>query len=419
MKILSRINGLRAPLWVRFLPRIDGDKKTKNVTLPHFMEKQQLARNNSSPIVNSLLNHLSSTIELKNYFNNKHVSNLYLISCESAKYGSFFKDLQLSSDHYMLLTTLGSRSNKLFELNTRKEAAKISLSSNIYSTSIYPFFCRDIPQTQCFLSLQKDTPLQLLDKSGLRRATYTALNQVDNVAKVYSTTFTPSGNNIICGGQGCVYLFDTSRPETVRALSSEDNFFSLKRKRGRKWINGIVSCFDFSSGQVENPVIAAGSYGGKVCIFDLRNFPSKVEHVLLEEDFCCGVTKLKFCSDGYKIFVRGRRSTFISLFDLRMFGKRQYIERLKAEADTNLGLGFDVGYIKGKEYLLAGTTETKLVLYNISEGNQSEISSIADINSVKFLKSGTHKQVLVSSGQRYFSENEEKRSYLSVLNLTI
>ncbi|XP_008546515.1 telomerase Cajal body protein 1 [Microplitis demolitor] len=265
-------------------------------------------------------------------------------------------------------------------------ALKIKEGGLVYDTCWYPWMSSWEPDTCCFLSTSKETPVHLWDAfTGSLRATYRAYNQVDEVEAAISVQFAESGSSIWTGFDNALRSFDTNRPgRQINDVLLKNDFPNVR---------GIVSCIR------DNPtmpgLIAFGTYSK--CIGLYKDGPLCV----LKTD--SGVTQIEFSACGTKLYSAVRRSNEFICWDLRnpgiilkSFEKRQ--------ADTNQRIQFCVS--NDGNQIISGSTDGEVKVWSLENSTETEISPSWSIKLSNDCINGvnTHKTLPIlstCSGQRF------------------
>ncbi|KAI4499265.1 hypothetical protein M0802_005525 [Mischocyttarus mexicanus] len=275
-------------------------------------------------------------------------------SCEN-----FTKGCQWSPDGTCLLVPSEDFRIRLYELPTIFYSDKIPLDlatldltpavvvkegGLVYDTCWYPFMDSWKPNTCCFLSTSKESPIHLWDAyTGELRATYRAYNDLDEVTAANSIRFTNCGRQIYSGFKNAVHIFNICYPgRQIETINLEIDCA----------INGgIVSCIR------ENPImpglVAFGSYSKWIKLYkdtEICNFRTK-----------SGVTQIEFSPCGTKLFTAVRRCNEFLCWDLRNPGHVLYSFQ-KRQADTNQRIQFDVALLSS--HVISAKRRTQLGFIN-------------------------------------------------------
>ncbi|KAL0122819.1 hypothetical protein PUN28_007477 [Cardiocondyla obscurior] len=325
-------------------------------------------------------------------------------------YENFTKGCQWSPDGTCLLVPSEDFKIRVFELPRELYSGKIPsdfIETNftpaltvkegglIYDTCWYPFMNSWKPETCCFLSTSRESPVHLWDAfTGELRATYRAYNQVDEVEASISVQFVESGSEIWCGFKNAVRTFDTGRPgRQIRDIYFQQEF---------KNITGLVSCIR------ENPImpglIAFGSYSkciglykdGPLCTFKTES----------------GVTQVEFSSCGMKLFSVVRKNSEFLCWDLRKPGVILYSFKGR-QSDTNQRIQFAI--TPDNKQIVSGGVDGNIIVWELPEITNDNPDDLNPKYIVKLSKDcingiSLHKTlpiVATSSGQRHCDiENE-------------
>lgn len=320
-------------------------------------------------------------------------------------FGSFLKGCKWSPDGSCLLTASDDNNLTLFNLPDElchssadagpaielAPALTIREGETIYDYDWYPFMSSLDCASCCIVSTSRDHPVHMWDAfSGDLRCSYRAFDHLDEISAATSLAFSANGAKIFTGFKDHIRIFRTDRP------GRECETISVKAKEGGQ--GGIVSCFAFVP--VMDGLFACGSYAGTVGLYDgatscqWASFPVGT-----------GVTQLAFSTDGISLFCGCRKSSEITIWDVRNVSEP--VAYLSRACTTNQRIGFDLD----SHRLFTGSSDGEVLTYNINGpgivGKQSPTS--------KFLAHGdavngasVHPELpllATSSGQRRFDED--------------
>ncbi|XP_063975959.1 telomerase Cajal body protein 1 [Diachasmimorpha longicaudata] len=264
----------------------------------------------------------------------------------------------------------------------------------VYDCSWYPLMKSWEPDTCCFISTSKETPVHLWDAfTGQLRATYRAYNQVDEVEAAISVQFSDQGQTVWAGFKGALRSFDTNRP----GRQTKDIFL----KHDFPNVTGIVSCIR------ENPMmpglLAFGTYSK--CIGLYSNGP------LCSFRASSGVTQVEFSPCGTKLYAALRRNNEFVCWDLRNPGIILYSLEGR-QSNTNQRIQFSIS-CDGNE-IISGGTDGIATIWRPPENGSSEIQPcwkipisndcVNGVNMHRFLPI-----LATSSGQRLCDEDDVPR----------
>ena len=252
----------------------------------------------------------------------------------------------------------------------------------------YPWMSESLPGSDLFVSSSKDLPIQLWSSGeGKVVSSLTAKDHLDQVANCLSVTFSPDGQNILCGGLDRMWLFDFNRPGDH--VKSE---YSIEKKT-KSGFRGLISNLNF---RFDNTgVFAAASFKGTVGIFDYRSIDSP----------CCvfnahrnGTSQAKFLSDGWSLISAGRRDEALKKWDLRMNSLvMEY--KLPQSIRSNQRIYFDVS----DKSVITGSNED-IVEFELETG---EISKSTHMGNVVTSVSANSNITAFSTGTRNFCFEDE------------
>lgn len=198
------------------------------------------------------------------------------------------------------------------ERNTCQSKCKISTAESINDACWYPWMRLDQPATSCYILVAKDRPVQLFDaNTGHVRASYKALNHLDELDACVSSCFSPDGTRLFASAQERIYCWDSTNPgKASMTISTSAN---RRSKTGQK---GLLSCIVPRWDQTG--LVAVGSFNGSLGLYDF----SASDHasngpLMLMKGSPKGITQVAFDMDGWSVWVARRHSEFIECWDLR------------------------------------------------------------------------------------------------------
>ena len=252
----------------------------------------------------------------------------------------------------------------------------------------YPWMSESLPGSDLFVSTSKDLPVQLSSSGeGKVVSSWTAKDHLDQVANCLSVTFSPDGQNILCGGLDRMWLFDFNRPgDHVRSE------YSIEKKL-KSGFRGLISNLNF---RFDNTgVFAAASFKGTVGIFDYRSIDSP----------CCvfsahrnGTSQVKFLSDGWSLISAGRRDEALKKWDLRMNSLvMEY--KLPQSVRSNQRIYFDVS----DKSIITGSNEN-IVEFDLETGEIVKSTHMGNVVSSVNVNSNV---TAFSTGTRNFGSEDE------------
>ncbi|XP_034194039.2 telomerase Cajal body protein 1 homolog isoform X2 [Osmia lignaria lignaria] len=323
---------------------------------------------------------------------------------------NFTKGCQWSPDGTCLLVPAEDFRIRIYELPKELYSEKIpsNLTSTdlpvalavkegglIYDTCWYPFMNSWQPETCCFLSTSRESPIHLWDAfNGELRATYRAYNQVDEVEASISIQFIDSAREVWAGFKNALKIFDVERPgRQINTIQFKKDFPNVA---------GLVSCIK------ENPImpglVAFGTYSKSIGLY--RDGP------LCTFKTGSGVTQIEFSSCGTKLFSTVRRSNEFLCWDLRNPGTVLYSLQGR-QSDTNQRIQFNVSF-DGKQ-IVSGGTNGYIAVWELPESTNCEDLSITYkiklfhdcINGVSLHKSLPI--IATSTGQRFCDDIVQNR----------
>lgn len=254
----------------------------------------------------------------------------------------------------------------------------------------YPWMNESLPGSDLFVSVSKDLPLQLWSSGeGKVISSWIAKDHLDQVANCLSVSFSPDGQNVLCGGSDKLWIFDFNRPgnHVISSYSSE--------RKSKSGLRGLISNLSF---RFDNTgVFAAASFKGTVGIYDYRSIESP----------CCvfnahrnGASQVKFLADGWSLISAGRRDSSLKKWDLRMNSFADPVMEFKMPEmnRTSQRIFFDtLG-----DRLITGSSR-KLIEFDLESG---EIVNSNDFDTIVSSVSARSSSVLISTGARNFDFEE-------------
>ncbi|CAI2175811.1 1769_t:CDS:10 [Funneliformis geosporum] len=281
----------------------------------------------------------------------------------NASEGNFFKNAKWSPDGACLLTSSNDNILRIFDLpmNTLETANELDLNSvltchageTIYDFCWYPMMSSQDPDTCCFLSSNREHPIQLWDAyTGKVRCSYTIIDHRDEVVGPNALTFNLDGSKIYCGYKNMIKIFDSHRP----GRDGEDVKTTPSRKR-------IISCLSFNPDR--SGLYAAGSYSQTIGLYDESNNELCCVLQGTKKEIIGDITQVQFSRDGKYLFSASRKDDFIRCWDIRNTGEILY--KLQRSGNTNQRLSFDID-IAGS-YLVTGSFDGKIIVYDLTNLN--------------------------------------------------
>ncbi|XP_013421157.1 telomerase Cajal body protein 1 [Lingula anatina] len=293
-----------------------------------------------------------------------------------------------------------------------KSALRILEGELVYDYSWYPLMNSMEPATCCFASTSRDTPVHLWDAfDGQLRCSYRAFNQMDELVAAHSIAFSPQGEQIYCGFNKMIRVFDTSRPG--RTCQQRPTYV----KDGQA---GIISCIAFNP---MGDMYAAGSYSKSVGVYETENG----RLLYLFQGQVGGVTHIQFSSDGSKLFTGGRKDPEILCWDMRNPGAVLCV--MSREVLTNQRIYFDID--SSGRYLVSGNHNGTVSVWDTLQPPQPQESSDPVLTPILHFKAHADTVNGVSfhpslpllataSGQRHFEiSDDEDEEEEKMLNQTV
>lgn len=175
----------------------------------------------------------------------------------------------------------------------------------VYDFCWYPGAQAMDPTSCCALSCSRDTPLHLWDAypgdsdRSRVRATYRPYDHNDEVAAAMSCCFSPDGEQIYCGMEHVVHVFQTARPGRESIMRK-----TTRTRKARQGLKGLISTLAVTP---DGSVYAAGSYSASVGLYST----AQGETVALLPA-SSGVTQVSFAPDGLLLMVGERKSSALT-----------------------------------------------------------------------------------------------------------
>ncbi|CAL7933929.1 unnamed protein product [Xylocopa violacea] len=360
---------------------------------------------------------VTEVVSSTNYNFSYNWNNPPRLLCEATKeyyptdtYENFTKGCQWSPDGTCLLVPSEDFRIRIYELPRELYSEKIPLnlsSTNmsaaltvkegglIYDVCWYPFMNSWEPETCCFLSTSRESPIHLWDAfNGELRATYRAYNQVDEVEAAISIQFIDFAKEVWAGFKNALRVFDMERPgRQINTIQFKKDFPN---------ITGLVSCIR------ENPImsglVAFGTYSkyiglykdGPLCMFKTGS----------------GVSQIEFSPCGTKLFSAVRRNNEFLCWDLRNPGTVLYSLQGR-KSDTNQRIQFSITPDGMK--VVSGGTNGEIVIWELPQTlDYYDLNPIHNIKLCHDCINGInlHRSlpiVAISTGQRHCDNVTEDR----------
>ncbi|KDD75926.1 hypothetical protein H632_c433p0 [Helicosporidium sp. ATCC 50920] len=200
--------------------------------------------------------------------------------------------------------------------------ASISLGDQIYDAAWYPRAVEPDRASWSVLCSARGSPIQAWDAaSGELRSSYRAFDSADEPCSAYSVAFSASGDAVLGGYDSAIRVWDTSRPgRDYLTLATGPRALSRRGGGGKDAVIGSGAsqsglCLCLSTSAWAPDIVAAGSSGGAVALYDARTGQAELQM----EGHVQGVTHLKFSVDGGFLYSGGRGSdAAIHCWDLRV-----------------------------------------------------------------------------------------------------
>lgn len=279
----------------------------------------------------------------------------------------------------------------------------------IYSYAWFPHARQADVSSFCYAVARRGHPVHIVDatRGGSSRGSYVAVDErMDEMDSIYSIAFGPTGQFLYGGGRrhGTVYVFDTSRPgRNIHALFWD-------RHEGRDGIISSICCGRYGTA-LEN-VVAAGSYGKRVGLFDVYSQGM----VCVLEGHVGGVTHMAFSADGNYLYTGARKENSIYCWDVRYLSGSVYqIERESKR--TNQRIYFDIEPCG--RVLATGGDDGMIRVFDLRDGSPGgSFRGASDaVNGCSFHPSEA--LLASSSGERWFAVEDDDTLEATMGNISV
>ncbi|ODN01564.1 Telomerase Cajal body protein 1 [Orchesella cincta] len=271
---------------------------------------------------------------------------------------------------------------------------KVKEGGLVYDYCWYPLMSSMDPVTNVtsFLTSSSESPVHLWDAfSGRLRASYQPFNHLEQLISAYSLAFDPSGENIYCGFEKSVRIFNITRPgRQCIERSLKQGFPGLSQF-------GKVACLAVNP--AHKSIYAVGSFDKTIGLYC-----DDGSVICLLQGHLGGVTHMKFSSDGLKLFTGGRNDSRLICWDMRNMGEEYQI--FKREVTTHQRMYFDI--TPNGRYLVSGGTDGVVRIWDMLKEEDQPFMFKGNSDCVNGISLNPYIPLLAtSSGQRHFMEIAE------------
>ncbi|CAL8109680.1 unnamed protein product [Orchesella dallaii] len=266
---------------------------------------------------------------------------------------------------------------------------KVKEGGLVYDYCWYPLMSSMDPVTSCFLTSSSEAPVHLWDAfTGRLRASYQPFNHLEQLMSSYSLAFDSTGENIYCGFEKSIRIFNITRPGKQCVERSMKQSFPGLTQYGL--LSSIAVNPSFKS------IYAVGSFDKTIGLYC-----DDGSVICLLQGQLGGVTHMKFSNDGLKLFTGGRKDSRLICWDMRKMGEEyQILDRVVA---THQRIYFDV--TPNGRYLISGGTDGVVRIWDMLKQDDEPILFKGDTDCVNGISLNPFVPLLAtSSGQRHFME---------------
>lgn len=271
-----------------------------------------------------------------------------------------------------------------------------SSSFKSYCFALYPGFDLQDLSTTLVLQSRIDGPVRLTNVLNLDyiHASYPLVNPTtESFVCPQALAFTPDGTRFVAGSKESIAVFDIHG-------NGEGPISSFPTRPGRKarqlygvsdvGLAGIINSLTIST---STSVLAAGSTGGQVALYDQAGLGEQITSFKLDDDAGNGISQMRWDSSGNWLFIAGRQSDSISIYDMRS-GRRQCL-LVGRRARTTLRLGFDLVQTENGCDVWAGGTDGRLRIWKDVISREG----ILQVDETMLLHSGAVSNVMIHRSQ--------------------
>ena len=314
----------------------------------------------------------------------------------------FCKGVQWSPCGEKLLCFAGERSLHIFDAPRGAAGGRSAAPRTVREgESIYDFAWHPRADERLLVaSSARDQPLHLWDAAtGKLSAGYLARRHTEEIDSALSVCFSPCGTKVCGGYNRAIRVFHVDRP------GSDCLAIQTSPTRKSRWgLRGLLSSLAFGPAQASmGSVLAAGSYGGRIGLFDLREYDPSSSLLLYGHG--TGVSQVRWSPCGRMLFSGGRRDGDVLCWDLRMTADQQDSSRLLCrfprDARTNQRVQIDVH--RSGCYLLTGGRDGIARCYDIYGGTEAFALPAQGDAACGVAFHPSEDRVAVCTGQRHFT----------------
>ncbi|KAF8820159.1 putative guanine nucleotide-binding protein [Cardiosporidium cionae] len=218
---------------------------------------------------------------------------------------------------------------------------QVDEGETIFDFCWYPLMDWAAPSTCYFALSARDHPIHLYNPHDNGFITYSPLDAEEELSSFVALAFHPLGSKLFGGNRNSVSVYDISRP----GKPLQEYILSTRRSKGTQ--RGIISCFAFQPPFLSSSLLACGSYGKSVHLYDEACQMSDVLELHDDNFLWGGVTQLQWYNE-HMIISGHRQDCFLRFWDIRK--PLEPLHRFTRSIDTNQRFAFDIY----KQFLITG-----------------------------------------------------------------